>query len=197
MNMKVLGILRGVTSDAIEPIVETAISSGLETIEITMNTPDAPCLIKKAIGHARGRLVIGAGTVLNRKDLAFALEAGASFIVMPVIEEEVIAQCVKDNIPVFPGALTPNEIFKAWSLGAAMVKVFPAKFFGPKYFKEINGPFNDIKLLACGGVTPENKNDYLSNGASAISFGSSVFRKEWLAEGDFDLIGAAIKAFIA
>lgn len=61
-----------------------------------------------------------------------------------------------------------------------MVKVFPAKCFGPEYFREIKGPFNDIELMAVAGVTPQNMRDYFSCGASAIAFGASVFRKEWL-----------------
>ncbi|MCK4519384.1 MAG: 2-dehydro-3-deoxyphosphogluconate aldolase, partial [Candidatus Omnitrophica bacterium] len=59
-------------------------------------------------------------------------------------------------MPVFPGAFTPQETYNAWNMGAAMVKVFPAKFFGPAYFKEIKGPFNNIELLARGGVNQNN-----------------------------------------
>lgn len=77
-----------------------------------------------------------------------------------------------------------------------MVKVFPSGVFGPAYFKEIKGPFDDIELLACGGVTPEGMKDYFANGASAIAFGASVFRREWLAKKDFASIGEAIKKFV-
>jgi 2-dehydro-3-deoxyphosphogluconate aldolase/(4S)-4-hydroxy-2-oxoglutarate aldolase len=77
-----------------------------------------------------------------------------------------------------------------------MIKVFPSNFFGPGYFKEIKGPFNDIELLACGGVTPENMKAYFSSGASAISFGASVFKPDWLAKKDFSSIGQSIKKYI-
>jgi 2-dehydro-3-deoxyphosphogluconate aldolase/(4S)-4-hydroxy-2-oxoglutarate aldolase len=77
-----------------------------------------------------------------------------------------------------------------------MVKVFPAGPLGPAYFKEIKGPFPQIKLLACGGVTPENLTDYFSNGADAVAFGASVFRKEWLAKKDFGSIKSSIKKFL-
>ena len=77
-----------------------------------------------------------------------------------------------------------------------MVKVFPAKFFGPGYFKEIKGPFNDIELLACAGVTAENMNEYFSSGAGAVSFGASVFKREWLRLRDFKSIGNEIKKFV-
>lgn len=202
MNVKlfrkkpVLGILRGISPEVVEPLTETVISAGLGFIEITMNTKSAPDLIDKMVRHAKGRIAIGAGTVLNMDSLKIALGAGASFIVMPVLIEDVAEYCVKNNIPFFPGALTPQEIYNAWNAGSTMVKVFPSNFFGPEYFKEIKGPFNDIELLACGGVTPANMKDFFENGAGAVAFGASVFKKEWLEKNDFASIGAVVKQFM-
>lgn len=195
-KLPIMGILRGIEPDSIEPLLKTIESSGLKTIEITMNTTGAADLIRKAVGFTKGRLTIGAGTVLDVKSLKSALDSGASFVVTPVLVDEVMKHCGKNKIPVFPGALTPLEIYNAWKAGATMVKVFPAKAFGPSYFKEIKGPFNNIELLACGGVTAQNMNEYFSNGASAITFGASVFRKEWLKMKDFKSIGTRIKEFV-
>jgi 2-dehydro-3-deoxyphosphogluconate aldolase / (4S)-4-hydroxy-2-oxoglutarate aldolase len=192
----VLGILRGVEISFIEPLVETVISAGLSTLEITMNTAGAPELIRKAKKVCGNHLTLGAGTVLTMGDLKTALKSGASFIVMPVLIKDVVKYCVKNKIPVFAGALTPFEIYQAWESGATMVKVFPAKFFGPEYFREIKGPFKEIELLACSGVTPENLADYFASGASAVSFGSSVFKKDWLAKKDSQQIAQAVKRFI-
>jgi 2-dehydro-3-deoxyphosphogluconate aldolase/(4S)-4-hydroxy-2-oxoglutarate aldolase len=192
----ILGILRGIEADLIEPLVEIVIWAGLETLEITMNTPCAPELIRKAKRVAAGRLTLGAGTVLSMQDLKLALKSGATFIVMPVLIPDVVKFCVKNKIPVFPGAFTPQEIYQAQDAGATMVKVFPAKFFGPEYFRQIKGPFNNIQLLACSGVTPENMKDYFASGASAVSFGASVFRKDWLAAKDFKSIGQSVKRFM-
>ncbi len=192
----ILGILRGIEPESLESLIETVISSGLETIEITMNTKAAEGLIKKARKVSNNRLTIGAGTVLTMDSLKLALASGATFIVTPVLVKDVVEYCVKSKIPVFPGALTPTEIYQAWATGATMVKVFPAKVFGPEYFREIKGPFNDIELLACSGVTPENLDEYFASGASAISFGASVFKKSWLASGDFKSIGESVKRYI-
>jgi len=191
----ILGILRGVRVDQIEPLIETVIEAGLRTLEITMNTPSAWELIAKAKKAASGRMDLGAGTVLSMQDLNLALENGATFIVLPCLVKDVVSYCAKNRIPVFPGALTPWEIHQAWEAGATMVKVFPAKFFGPEYFKEIKGPFNNIELLACGGVTPENMKDYFANGASAVTFGASVFRRDLLENRDFKTIGQSVKRF--
>jgi len=192
----ILGILRGVEADIIEPLIEAVISAGLETLEITMNTVHAPEIINKAKKVCGNRLALGAGTVLTKQDLMSALGSGASFIVMPVLVNDIVEYCVNNKIPVFPGALTPQEIYQAYESGATMVKVFPAKLFGPEYFRELKGPFNNIELLACSGVTPENLKDYFASGASAVSFGASVFRKDWLAKGDFKAITRAVKKFI-
>jgi 2-dehydro-3-deoxyphosphogluconate aldolase / (4S)-4-hydroxy-2-oxoglutarate aldolase len=195
-KLPVMGILRGVESFVLEPLIEAVVSTGLKTIEITMNTRDAALLIRQAVKLAAGRLCIGAGTVLDLNSLRSALDAGATFIVTPVLIKEVTGYCVKNKIPVFPGALTPQEIYDAWQSGAAMVKVFPAKVFGPGYFKELKGPFNDIELLACGGITVENMRSYFENGASAVSFGASVFKKELLEKRDFKGIARNINTYL-
>lgn len=195
-RLPILGILRGIDVESVGPLVEASISAGLKTIEITMNTRGAAALIAKAAASAGKRLTVGAGTVLSVKSLEIAMDAGATFIVTPVLVEDVMKHCVKNKIPVFPGALSPHEIYNAWNAGATMVKIFPSNVFGPKYLKEIKGPFNDIRLLACGGVTPENMKEYFSSGADAIAFGESVFKREWLESADFANIGKSIMKFI-
>ncbi len=192
----ILGILRDITEDEIPPLVDVFKSTGLHTVEIAMNTEDADALIRQAVKLAKGSVMIGAGTVISMKILKTALKAGATFIVMPVLVKDVVKYCVRHKIAVFAGALSPQEIYQAWQDGATMVKVFPAGFFGPKYFREIKGPFREIELLACGGVTPENMAEYFLNGASAIAFGASVFRRDWLKKKDFPKIEESIKKFL-
>ncbi len=195
-RLPLLGILRGIRLENVVPLVEATAGAGLEAIEITMNTAGAPALIGRMVAEAAGRLMIGAGTVLGTDDLDRALDAGASFAVMPVLIPQVVERCAARGIPAFPGALTPQEIFAAWRAGAAMVKVFPASCFGPGYMKEIKGPFGDLELLACGGVNAENLASYLAAGASAAAFGGSIFRPEWLAQGDYSHIGAAVRTMV-
>jgi len=192
----VLGILRGIPENSLLPLLDSIVSSGLETVEFAMNSENAPRLIKKTARLCGKKLMVGAGTVLGLKELKTALNAGAAFIVSPVLVRPVAAYCVRHKIPVFPGALTPSEIYEAWQTGATMVKVFPAGCFGPDYFREIRGPFPQIELLACSGVTPENRKDYFKNGASAIAVGSSVFRKEWIEGKKFDLIRHTLRKYL-
>ena len=196
-RLPLLGILRGIGAEHVPPLVEAIVSAGLETIEITMNTEDAADLIADMVRQGGDRLTVGAGTVLSSDDLDRARDAGASFIVMPTLVRDVVNRCVVKGIPVFPGALTPREIHEAWTAGATMVKVFPASCFGPAYLKEIKGPFRNIELLACGGVSAENMAAYFSAGASATAFGGSVFRPAWLEAGRYDRIGDEITRLVS
>ena len=195
-KLPILGILRGIDLDLVDPLVESIVSSGLKTIEVTMNTKNASEIISKLVEVSDDRLTVGAGTVLTMDNVKAAVDSGATFIVSPTLIPKVVDYCVKNSIPVFPGAFTPQEIYNAWLAGASMVKVFPAKFFGPSYFKEIKGPFNDVPLLACGGVNKDNVNSFFQCGASAIAFGSSIFKKDWLNEKNFNEIENSIKDLI-
>lgn len=192
-----MGIVRGARADIIDRLTDVVIEAGLKTIEITMNTPAAVEQIRRMNKAAQGELMIGAGTVLSFNEAQKAVDAGASFIVSPVLVPEVVKFCKRKRIPVFPGAFTPQEVYDAWQAGATMVKVFPATFFGPSFFKELKGPFNDIELLACGGVNPDNIRSFFSSGASAVSFGESIFKKERLNKKKFSVIKKGIQNLIS
>ncbi len=195
-DLPLMGIIRGIKPGNMAPLVESLVRAGLGYVEITMNTPGAIEIIEETRGASQGRLDVGAGTVLSKKDLDAALSAGADYIVSPVMVQEIVHICVEKGVPVFPGALTPQEVFDAWEAGATMVKVFPASMMGPAYFKELKGPFGDIKLMAVGGIKPDNIEGYFSSGADAVAFGSSVFRKEWLDKRDYAPIEALVKQYV-
>ncbi|MFC2061349.1 bifunctional 4-hydroxy-2-oxoglutarate aldolase/2-dehydro-3-deoxy-phosphogluconate aldolase [Elusimicrobiota bacterium] len=191
-----LGILRGVEADIVEPLIEEVAQTGLKAIEITMNTPNASKLIEKAVKAADGKMDIGAGTVTSMYSMQEALGAGANFLVMPTLIISIVEYCIYNDIPVFPGAMTPKEVLDAWKAGATMVKIFPLKQLGPQYLKELKGPFDDIKLMACGGVTPGNIEEHFSCGASAVAFGGSVFKKELLDNKDISSIKDTVQQYV-
>ena len=192
----VLAILRGVTKEELKELIKVFFKVGIDTVEITMNTKNCEGLIKLAKEQSNGELTIGAGTVLEKEQLNKALNAGVEFIVTPVINEKIIKTCVEQNIPIVPGALTPGEIWKAWCLGATMVKVFPAGTFGPKYFKDVLGPLDKVKLMAVGGVNASNSADYFKAGAKAVAIGGSLITKERLKNNRYDLIESDLKELL-
>lgn len=184
----IIGILRGYPLEVILDLIPVYMDSGYHTLEITMNSPSAAKTIS-TVTKIFPELNIGAGTVCHTDDLKEALDAGAQFIVMPVLNEEVVSLCVRDNIPVFPGAYTPTEIYTAWHLGASAVKVFPASLLGPTYIKEVLAPLNDLKLLPTGGVSGDNIQSYFEAGAVGVGMGSALFDKKLIEQKDWGALG--------
>jgi 2-dehydro-3-deoxyphosphogluconate aldolase/(4S)-4-hydroxy-2-oxoglutarate aldolase len=187
-ELPILGILRGIYDMHIGALVEICKRSGIKYLEVTMNTNSAGQLIREMTTIAGTDLMIGAGTVLDKNGFYEALNAGAKFIVSPSLIDDVITTCVKENVPVFPGALTPTEVHKAWDMGATMVKLFPAGLYGPGYIKMLKAPFDSIKIMAVGGVNEQNIAEYFRQGADAVAFGAGIIRPEWLDKKRYDLI---------
>ena len=110
--------------------------------------------------------------MLSIEDAGLAVDAGATFLVMPTTDPELVRWAADRGIPAFPGAATPTEILAAWRAGAAAVKLFPASALGPSFVRECLGPFPDIPLVPTGGVTAETAGDYIRAGAVAVGLGS-------------------------
>ena len=191
----VLGIIRGVAEENLSEVFSTVISAGLRFVEVTLNTPNAPCLIEEASKSFSNSICIGAGTVTSLADAQTAVTAGAQFIVSPTLNKEVARFCKQQGLAYFPGALTPTEIEKAWNAGATMVKVFPAAQMGAEYFRVIKGPFEKVRLMAVGGVGPKNIVDYLSAGADAVALGGSILSPSRMRNKEFSVIKKEIEAF--
>ncbi len=176
-KVPIIGIMRNIPQPKVAMLVSQYYESGFTTLEVTMNSEGAAKTISYLSEIYTDTLNIGAGTVLTLEDLDQALDAGASFIVTPVVNEDVIKICVNRKVPVFPGAYTPTEIYRAWSLGASMVKVFPATRLGPEYIKDVLAPLNFLKLVPTGGVSLETINDFFKAGAKGVGMGSTLFPK--------------------
>jgi len=196
LNMPVIGILRGVDPLFFPEIVATAFASGLRAIEVTMNTVGAVEMIKAARTSVPQDHFLGMGTIRNLREAEQAVEAGAMFLVSPNCDLEVIAYAKRHGVPIIAGALTPTEVYAAWAAGAQMVKVFPCSAFGPGYIKELLGPFDQIPLVAVGGVTANNVGDYFAAGVKAVGVGTSLFGKEALQQRNLLQLGRNVKNFI-
>ena len=136
---RIIAIVRGVEEQHIAFVAEALLQGGVTVMEITLNTPGALSMISRLQDKLGDQMYIGAGTVLDLDDAKRAIDAGAAFIVTPNTDEEVIRFAHSQQIPIFPGALTPTEIVKAWKAGATAVKVFPSASLGLTYIKELMG----------------------------------------------------------
>ena len=170
-----IGILRGFDWDDLRWLLPLYVDAGFTLAEVTMNTPGAPGLIRRAYDLLGGQLTVGAGTVLNIQDLENAHGSGAAFIVTPSLSEEVAKGCRALELPFFPGALSPTEVESAWRWGATAVKVFPASLGGPDYIRALRGPFGTIRLLPTGGVAIPDISEYRRAGAFGLGLGSPLF----------------------
>lgn len=195
ISMPIIGIVRGISPDSLNALLPLFIDSGFSCIEITMNTIGASDMISNAIKKHGTHLCVGAGTVCSLNDLETALHAGANFIVTPLVVKDVIKECVRLGVPVFPGAFSPTEIFEAWSLGATMVKVFPASTFGSDYIRSIKAPFPQIKLMPTGGITSKDLLRYTKSGADAFGIGSPLFPDDMINKNEWNDLGVHLKEF--
>ncbi len=176
----IIGIVRNINYDVLKPILKLYIRAGLTHLEVTMNSPNAHLIIKNIIRDYGDSLCVGAGTVCSMNDLKVALGACAQFIVTPIIDPDIIKTCVNLNIPVYPGAFTPTEIHKAWSMGATMIKIFPASSLGPNFIKDVKAALNTIKLLPTGGITLQNIDLFIKSGADGFGIGSPLFDAKYI-----------------
>jgi 2-dehydro-3-deoxyphosphogluconate aldolase/(4S)-4-hydroxy-2-oxoglutarate aldolase len=194
-QLPVVGILRGFQSAEVHHLVVAAANGGLCNFEVTMNSPDAVGVLGEMYDWIGPRANIGAGTVCSMEDLELALRAGATFIVTPIVVEDVIAECVRRQVPVFPGALTPTEMHRAFELGASAVKVFPSEAMGPAYIRALRGPFPNWRLMPTGGVTVETLAAYQRAGAAAYGVGSPLFDKQQVKEGNWAWVERQARRF--
>ena len=195
-RIPVVGILRNVPPLTVPTLARYYSEAGLTTLEVTMNSDEALTTITRLVQDFGGKLNIGAGTVCTPEDLDKALAAGAQFIVTPILQEEVIKTCVQEQVPVFPGAYSPTEIYKAWHLGATMVKVFPATKLGASYIKEVLAPMSYLKLLPTGGVALDNFTEFLKAGAAGLGMGSQLFPKQLIEEGAWEELSVLFQELV-
>lgn len=193
----IIGILRHVATSDIPNIARTAVQAGLTTLELTMNTAEVIEQLHLLRSCAGDVLSIGAGTVCIMADYRLALQAGAEFIVTPIVNPAIIRAAKEDGIPIFPGAYTPTEVFQAWENGADIVKIFPAGQLGPEFVRAMHGPFPQIPLLPTGGVTLDTLQEYLQAGAAGVGIGSPLFPKTLIEAGDWQGLEAHIRQFVS
>ncbi|MFZ3116098.1 MAG: bifunctional 4-hydroxy-2-oxoglutarate aldolase/2-dehydro-3-deoxy-phosphogluconate aldolase [Syntrophales bacterium] len=196
LDVPVIGILRGVEGTFFRNLMDTSFSAGLQAIEITMNTADVLQIISDNLSAVPPGKLLGVGTIRNLSEAKQAVAAGAMFLVTPNTDTAVVEYARANAIPVIAGALTPTEVYTAWSAGADMVKIFPCRAFGPDYLRELQGPYERIPLVAVGGVDLNNVQEYFRAGAQAVGVSSALFGRRAFMEKDLSAIGKNVRTLI-
>jgi 2-dehydro-3-deoxyphosphogluconate aldolase / (4S)-4-hydroxy-2-oxoglutarate aldolase len=185
----VCGVLRTENADAGFQACLAAIEGGVGTIEITTTVPSCYELVRGLLASTGGKTPIGVGTVWDPGAVRDAKDAGAAFVVTPVLLPEVAEACRKEGLLCVLGALTPTEIYHARVAGAALVKVFPVgPVGGIEYIRALNGPMGAVPYWVSGGIEIGQVADYLRLGVKAVGLTNALFSPEALAHGDMDTI---------
>ncbi len=184
----VVAVIRMKDTKRLLNVVEAVRQGGVKSIEITMTVPGAVEIIRNISTAVPPDVLLGAGTVVDEETANQVIDAGAAFVVGPVLNLGVVSLCGGRNVAVIPGCYTPTEILTAWNAGADIIKVFPATSLGPKYFKDLMGPFPDIRLMPTGGVTIDNVGEWIAAGACAVGIGSDLLDKKAIDEERYEVL---------
>lgn len=193
----VIAILRGCPLRHAVAVADAAIGAGLTVIEVTLDSERALDQIA-LISSAHPDAEVGVGTVRRVDEVAPAVDAGARFVVSPIVDADLIRSAAELGVASIPGAATPTEIDHAFRSGATAVKVFPIEQLGgPGYIRAIRSPLGSPQLIPTGGVEAGSIAEYLAAGAVAVGVGGTLFPRTALAEGDAVTVERLAKEIVA
>lgn len=187
-----IAIIRGYSSDEILPIAQALYEGGVRVIEVTCNSSnylESISRLSKALGD---KMWIGAGTVINPIMAQLVIDAGATFVLAPDFNPEVVKIVHEKQRLMIPAVVTPSEMLQAYRMGIDLLKLFPANRLGVDYLKEIMGPLNELAIIPVGGISLHNAAEFAAAGAIAVGVGvgvgvgSELVRKDLIASGEWD-----------
>jgi 2-dehydro-3-deoxyphosphogluconate aldolase/(4S)-4-hydroxy-2-oxoglutarate aldolase len=189
---RVVPVVRTHSTQHAATVVQWLRDAGLRIFEITLTVPDAPALIRELASDPA--LLIGAGTVPDRRSAETCLAAGARFIVAPWVDASLAEPCRDAGAILMLGAMTPTEVRAALHAAADVVKVFPASSVGgPAHIRALASVFPDVAFCPTGGVEPGNVAAYLAAGAAFVGIGGALVDEKRIAAGDRSAIEAAAR----
>jgi len=194
-EVPIVGLLRRAEPALAVAAAQAAARGGLRAIEVTMDGDD-PLGQLAAIARDAPEVALGAGTVLSIEEAKAALGAGATFVVSPHLDQELVGFCAGAGVPVIPGAATATEVVHAWRAGATMVKLFPAGPLGAAYVKALLEPLRRIDLMVTGGVSDDNLASFFAAGARAAAVGGWLFPRAAFDTGDMAAVEERARSLV-
>lgn len=192
----IIAVVRAEKQEQVLPLSEALLAGGVIAIEITMTTPNAIEAIREASAKLGDKALIGVGTVLDVETCRQAINAGAQFVVTPIMRPAIAEAAHALDKPVMLGAYTPTEAQLAHEAGADFIKIFPAEGLGPNYMKSLRAPLPHLNIVPTGGVDLHNVADFLKTGCAALGVGSSLVSKKILQEANWPELTRLAKAFV-
>ncbi len=183
---KASAILRTNDQEKAAKAMEAAIRGGFSIIEFTLTIPGVFDLVQDF--SRREGLVVGTGTVMNAAQAQQSVDAGACFVVSPVVDETVIAAANELGVASMPGTHTPTEMLRAQRAGAQLCKLFPCPHGGPDWVRSVLAPMPDLKIVPTNGVDQHNAGEWIAAGAFAVGYVAPLFAPADIAAGRWDAI---------
>jgi 2-dehydro-3-deoxyphosphogluconate aldolase / (4S)-4-hydroxy-2-oxoglutarate aldolase len=174
-------------------VLEACYRGGIRVFEYTNRGEGADKLFAKLVERTRTQMpemAIGIGTIYNAEQAQHFIDLDTDFIVQPFLDEGVAVVCSENELAWIPGTMTFTEMYKAQTLGANVVKLFPGNIVGPDFLKAMKGPMPNTKVLVTGGVEPTEASikTWMDAGAFMLGLGSQLFNKKTLDNRDFQTI---------
>jgi len=167
----IVAILRAPTSDGFAAVADVLVGAGITALEVTLTSRGAVEAIAGLRRQLPDTVAVGAGTILTGDDAKAAVDAGATFLVSPILDKALVTG---SPVPFYPGTSTPTEMYEAYQAGAPLVKLFPAGGLGPRFLRDVRGPLPQIDVMPTGGIKIEDIADWLLAGAKAVGVGSPL-----------------------
>lgn len=175
-----------------QPIAEALVKGGLRVLEVTMRTPAALDSMRE-MAKVEGA-VVGAGTVLNERQLDEAIGAGARFIVSPGLTEPLARAAIERGVPFLPGTANASDIMRGLDLGLERFKFFPAEASGGlKALKSHAAVFGGVRFCPTGGITAESAPQWLAEEA-VLCVGGSWLVKPGMSTGEIERLAREASA---
>ena len=193
----VVAVVRMPDASKLRPTVDALCDGGVHGIEVTLTVPGAIDAVRSLVKNLGGDHLVGVGSVVHPDQAQRAIDAGAKYVVSPVLRPAVIELCRRHGVAVMSAGATPTEILDAHEAGSDLVKVFPADIGGPKFLKSVLAPMPWLKLLPTGGVTPDNTTEWIRAGAAAVGIGSALVDLKLIEASNFAGITSRAKKAVA
>jgi 2-dehydro-3-deoxyphosphogluconate aldolase / (4S)-4-hydroxy-2-oxoglutarate aldolase len=192
----VIAVVRAPKPEQALPLSKALVTGGVVAIEITMSTPGAIEVVRELRNLFGEEAVIGIGTVLDAATARLAIEAGAEFVVSPIMRPEIAEAAREADRPVMLGAFTPTEAQLAHEAGSDFVKIFPANTVGPSYIKAILAPLPHLRIIPTGISHPEDVTRFIKAGCAGVGLGSLLVPQTALREGNWGEFALLARQFV-
>lgn len=192
----IIAVLRARDAADYAPVIDVLLEHGVRSVELTLSTPGTFEHLSALVAGDAGEKEIGVGTITTVEEAQRAIDAGAHYLVTPVLDAAIIAVAVRAGVPIYPGGFTPTELFAGWRAGATAVKIFPAQTVGPQFGTHLRGPFPDLEFVPSGGISLDDVPAWLEAGALAVSLGGPLVG-DALKGGSLDALAERVRRIVA